>query len=213
MNEKNMKTTTQKLDLYQLHKQEYLAPKRPVLLSTTPAQYLSIRGQGAPGGPRFIECIGGLYGVAFTVKMTRKFAGQGDYAICKLEAQWFFEDHKAEKPKDEWVWNLLIRTPDFITETGRKQAVAVLLKRGKPPEVEEVRLETINEGRCVQMLHVGPYEKERETIAVMRLFAEQQGYQFTGAHHEIYLSDPRRVPAERLRTILRHPVVASKIAP
>jgi hypothetical protein len=80
------------------------------------------------------------------------------------------------------------------------------LKRGKGEEVKRVRLETLAEGQCVQMLHVGPYDKEHETIAVMRTFAEKQEVQFSGKHHEIYLSDPRRVPSERLKTILRQPV-------
>ena len=82
----------------------------------------------------------------------------------------------------------------------------MLLKRGKGEDVKRVRLETLAEGHCVQMLHVGPYEKEHETIAVMRAFAEEQQLQFSGKHHEIYLSDPRRVPPDRLKTILRQPV-------
>ena len=87
-----------------------------------------------------------------------------------------------------------------------RQAVGVLLKRGKGEDVKRVRLESLAEGRCVQMLHVGPYNKEHETIAVMKAFAEKQQLGFSGKHHEIYLSDPRRVPPERLKTILRHPV-------
>ena len=207
---KNMKTT-EKLDLYKLYKNEYVTPKKPVMLQTKPAQYLAIKGQGAPGGERFTACIGALYGVAFTVKMTRKFAGKQDYAVCKLEGQWFFEGDLAKIPKDQWRWKLMIRTPDFITETDRRQAVATLLKKGKSRAVEDVKLETIDEGQCVQMLHVGPYEKECETIAVMRGFVESKGLKFAGPHHEIYLSDPRRVPPERLKTILRAPVVSYQV--
>ena len=195
-----------KIDLYKQHKTEYVTPRKPALIKTNPAQYLAIAGQGAPGGERFTACIGALYGAAFTIKMTRKFAGKQDYAVCKLEGQWFFEGDLAKIPKDKWKWRLLIRTPDFVTQTDLKTAAATLLKRGKSREVEEVKLETINEGQCVQMLHVGPYEKECETIAVMREFAEGRGLRFAGPHHEIYLSDPRRVPPERLKTILREPV-------
>jgi hypothetical protein len=146
--------------------------------------------------------------MAFTIKMTRKFAGKQDYAVCKLEGQWFFYGDPAVIPKDQWRWKLLIRTPDFISDRDLKQAVGTLLKKGKPREVEEVKLEKIDEGQCVQMLHVGPYERENETVALMSKFAESQGLRLTGSHHEIYLSDPRRVPAERLKTILRHPVSA-----
>lgn len=205
-NAKNMKNA-EKLDLYKLHKDEYVAPKKPVLLQIKPAQYLGIKGQGAPGGERFTACIGALYGVAFTIKMTRKFAGKGDYAVCKLEGQWCFEGDLTKIPKEQWKWKLMIRTPEFITEADRKQALVALLKKGKSREVEEVKLEMIDEGRCVQMLHVGPYEKECETIALMRSFAESNGFKLAGPHNEIYLSDPRRVPPERLKTILRVPVV------
>ena len=95
-----------------------------MLLRTQTRAIPGYRGQGAPGGERFTACIGALYGVAFTIKMTRKFAGKGDYAVCKLEGQWFFEGDLAKIPKDQWKWKLMIRTPDFITEADRKQAVA-----------------------------------------------------------------------------------------
>ena len=197
-----------KIDLYKLHKAEYVTPKKPVLVRLKPAQYLAINGQGAPGGERFTAAIGALYGAAFTIKMTRKFAGKQDYAVCKLEGQWFFDGDPGNLPRDQWRWKLMIRTPDFIGQKDLKAAVAMLLKKGKPREVEEVKLETIDEGQCVQMLHVGPYDREPETIVLMRAFAEQQGWRLAGPHHEIYLSDPRRVPPERLKTILRVPAVA-----
>jgi hypothetical protein len=196
---------TAKLDLYKLHKAEYVTPKKPVLVRTKPARYLTIGGQGAPGGARFTACIGALYGAAFTIKMTRKFAGKQDYAVCKLEGQWFFGSEPTAIPKEAWKWKLMIRTPDFIEQKDLQTAVATLLKRGKSREVEEVALETIDEGVCVQMLHVGPYEREGETMALMRRFAEADGLTLAGPHHEIYLSDPRRVPPERLKTILRQP--------
>jgi len=85
-------------------------------------------------------------------------------------------------------------------------AAAVLIEKGKGAEVENVKLETLSEGECVQMLHVGPYENEGESVAVMKIFAEKEGLVFHGRHHDIYISDPRRVPPERLKTILRHPV-------
>ena len=159
--------TQPKIDLYKLHKTEYAATRKPALVELKPATYLAISGQGAPGGEQFTTSIGALYGVAFTIKMTRKFAGKKDYAVCKLEGQWWSEPESdlAKLPPDEWRWKLLIRTPDFIGEADLRQAVAVLLKRGKGEDVKRVRLESLAEGLCVQMLHVGPYQKERETIA------------------------------------------------
>lgn len=196
-----------KLDLYKLHKDEYAAPKKPVLVRTKPARYLAINGQGAPGGTRFTACVAALYGVAFTIKMTHKFAGKQDYAVCKLEGQWFFGAEPAGLPKDKWKWRLMIRIPDFISQEDLKAAAATLLKRGKSPEIEEVTLETIDEGVCVQMLHIGAYETENKSVALMQTFAEAKGFKLSVPHHEIYLSDPRRVPPEQLKTILRVPML------
>jgi len=101
---------------------------------------------------------------------------------------------------------MLIRTPKFVTQQEITQAVAVLLKRGKGAEVQRVRLDALEEGLCVQTLHVGPYADEPTTIATMKSFAESNGLKLSGIHHEIYLSDPRRVAPAKLKTILRHPV-------
>jgi len=198
---------TTKLDLQKLHKAEYLAPTKPVIVETKPALYLTIGGQGAPGGTSFTERIGALYGVAFTIKMAHKFSGKQDYAVCKLECQWFFDGEPDLTPKDRWKWKLMIRTPDFISEKDLQAAVDKLAMRGKAEESEDVKLATIDEGVCAQMVHLGPYETENATIAQMRSFAKSKGLKLIGPHHEIYISDPRRVPPERLKTILREPVV------
>ena len=199
--------TVDKLDLYKLHKADYVAPRKPTLLNIAPATYLAITGRGEPEADAFQTGIAALYSVAFTIKMSSKFAGR-DYTVCKLEGQWW-ADKSAEvfsQPKDQWHWKLLIRAPDFISQEHLDSAQHKLLAKGKPPETRQVKLETIEEGQCVQMLHVGPYEAEGQTIAAMKAFAKEQGLTFHGRHHEIYLSDPRRVPPDRLRTILRHPV-------
>lgn len=201
--------TPQKIDLNKAWKADYVAPSQPVLLNLKKAAYLAIDGEGAPGGNEFETRIGALYAMAYTIKMTRKFGGQQDYTIGKLEAQWWSDapgECFAGASKDQWRWKLMIRTPEFVKPAELEQAVAVLRKRGKPAEVAEVRLETITEGRCVQMLHVGPYDREGDTAAVMEAFAGSKGLQFHGRHHDIYISDPRRVAPERLKTILRHPV-------
>lgn len=201
--------TPDKIDLYKLHKNDYVAAKKPVLVELKPATYLAISGRVEPGGTEFTDKIGALYGVAFTIKMTRKFSGQQDYAVCKLEGQWWCGDCDGDfsrVAKEQWCWKLLIRTPEFVTREELAQAVETLLKRGKTQPIRDVQLETLTEGLCVQMLHVGPYEREPETIALMKAQAANDGLQPHGRHHEIYLSDPRRVPPERLKTILRMPV-------
>jgi hypothetical protein len=202
------KAAAAKLDLYKEHKAEYVTPKKPVLVDIKPANYLTIVGRGEPGGEIFQAKIGALYAVAFTIKMTKKFAGR-DYKVCAPEALWWGTAGRPDffrEPSDRWNWKLMIRTPEFIKKPDLAEAVEKLKAKGKGPEVAEVQLETISEGRCVQMLHVGPYDREPETVAQMAAFVKESGLSFHGLHHEIYLSDPRRVAPERLRTILRLPV-------
>jgi len=199
----------QKLDLYKEHREDYVASRKaPALVEVSAGSYLTISGRGEPGGDVFVARVGALYSVAFTIKMTRKFAGAGDYKVCHLEGLWWGpgKGDFFDLPRDQWRWKLLIRVPDFITPAEIEQARQALAAKGKPPECNEVKLESIAEGLCVQMLHVGPYSTEPQTIRVMWEFAKEDGLSFHGRHHEIYLSDPRRVPPERLRTILRNPV-------
>lgn len=199
--------TAPKLDLYEINKSEYAASAKPALIQMRPATYLSIEGRGAPGSTAFTDAIGALYGIAFTVKMTRKFAGLEDYSVCKLEALWPNWEANAAS-KDQWTWQLLIRTPEFITRNDIRQAAETLTKRSKGAGTDRVELRTLNEGLCVQAMHIGSYDTEEKTIAAMRAFAEKHGLRISGTHHEIYLSDPRRVPEAKLKTILREPVTA-----
>ena len=197
-----------KFDIYREFAADYVTPKQPVFVEIKRAPYLGISGRGEPGGKAFQSAIGALYNVAFTVKMARKFAGR-DYTVSKLEGLWWVDDAKQsflDASPQSWNWRLMIRVPDFITEKEVTAAIEKLLGKGKPREVGEVRIEELIEGKCVQMLHVGPYDRERPTIAQMSAFAGQNGAKFHGLHHEIYLSDPRRVAPAKLRTILRHPV-------
>lgn len=198
----------EKLDLHKKHKSEYVTPKKPTLVEVGPAGYLAIPGRGEPGGEVFAAKIQAMYSMAFTIKMARKFAGR-DYKVCHLEGLWW-AGRKGQDlfrvPPSRWNWKLLIRVPTFIGPADLKKAATALLEKQKPAEVAEVKLEKIEEGLCVQMLHVGPYYEEGKSIARMTEFAEANGLSFHGLHHEIYLSDPRRVPPQRLRTILRHPV-------
>jgi len=200
--------TAPKLDLYKAHKAEYVTPKKPVLIQTQRAKYLAITGRGAPAGEAFQKAVGALYNVAYTLKMAKKSAGK-NYKVCNLEGLWWGENEAenfATQPSDTWNWKIVIRVPDFISAKDLKDAIGTLKEKGKPPETAEVKLEKLDEGQCVQMLHVGPYAKEAETISQMLALATERGLSCHGLHHEIYLSDPRRVPPERLRTILRLPV-------
>ena len=199
--------TAEKVDLYKLHKAQYVTPKKPVLLDVQPARYLSISGTGSPAGEEFQAKIAALYGTAFTLKFEAKSAGY-DYAVCKLEGIYWTDlggPGFESLPMGEWHWDLIVRTPDFVTAEQLKAAQTKMLAKGVP-QAANVAFQTIREGKCVQMLHLGPYSEEKATIESMCAFARGEGYEFGDKHHEIYLSDPRRVAPEKLKTILRIPV-------
>lgn len=199
---------TEKIDLFRQFKAEYKAVQKPAIIETAKSQYLSIEGLGEPGGKVFEDAIGALYSMAFTIKMTRKADGLGDYAVCKLESVWFSDEDEnfANLPKEKWQWIMMIRTPDCVTKADLKKAAAAIIGKGKSQTVNNVKLETLNEGTCVQALHVGPYDQVEKTIEPMARFAEDEDYRISGRYHEIYLSDPRRVAPEKLKTIIRLPI-------
>ncbi len=202
------RAASDKLDLYAKHKNEYIAGKLPALVQVGPARYLAIAGRSAPGAEEFTRAIESLYNVAFTIRMARKFAGK-DYAVTKLEGLWW-RDAGASDPPDLftiWNWQMLLRVPPFVSKREVASTIETLIAKGKSDNVRSVELIELTEGKCVQILHVGPYTEEQESIAKLRSFAEQAGRSLSGKHHEIYLSDPRRVKPPQLKTILRYPVV------
>lgn len=197
-----------KLDLYATYRADYAAKRVPSIVNVGPARYLAIEGRGAPEDSAFQASVGALYAVAYTVKMARKSAGS-DYKVAPLEGLWWtgrVHHHFLRAPRKSWRWELLIRTPDFVTKSELSRTLRALLERGKPALVKSVQLISGKEGRCVQALHVGPYATEPDTIARMLEVAAAAGYKVHGTHHEIYLSDPRRAKPEKLRTILRLPL-------
>jgi hypothetical protein len=200
--------TSKKIDLFRQLTTDYKQAKKPILFQSTPGQYLAINGSGKPGCVAFQQAVAALYSMAFTAKMTRKAAGLGDYVVCKLEALWWAEGNVAisQVDQDLWQWKLMIRTPDCVSKIDLHSARQALQDKGKASGVEKIVMEIIDEGYCVQMLHVGPYEKEHETIGTMQAFMFDHDVKPLGHHHEIYVSDPRRIKPERLKTILRQPV-------
>ncbi len=198
-----------KIDLFKEHKEEYVAAKKPVILTVARAKYLMVSGKGAPGGEEFDCKVGALYAMAYTIKMTRKFAGLQDYVICKLECRWSLpgggrDFHKV--PLEKWLWQMLIRTPDFIGKKDRNEAAGKLVEKGKGEGSESVILDHLSREKCVQMLHVGPYDQEGATAEIMLAKVKDDGFEPGEIHHEIYISDPRRVAPEKLKTILRIPL-------
>jgi len=198
----------EKIDLFKLHKADYLLAKEPKLIKVSAGHYLTIDGVGAPGSTSFDDAVMALYAMAYTIKMTRKKNAKGDYVICKLEARYWSSTKQclSEVDKSQWHWQLMIRTPDIVEQADIIQAAKVLAAKGKTPSVHQVKMNKFEFSNCVQMLHIGAYEDEHHTIKKMLDFANKQNLTPKSEHCEVYISDPRRVPAERLKTILRMPI-------
>ena len=195
-----------KVDLYREHRAEYVQPADPQIVPVPRASYLMIEGRGAPGGPEFQERIGGLYAMAYTTKMRLKGEGT-DYRVMGLEGLYEIPEGAPEVWADPKTleWRLIMRVPEFVSAGDLKASLKALTQRHRlTPAARSVRLRRWTEGTCVQMLHVGPYDAEGPDVARMAEFARAHGYELRGPHHEIYLSDPRRVPPARLRTLLRY---------
>jgi hypothetical protein len=199
----------EKTDLKKELKTLYAASARRAGVVEVPnLKYLMIEGAGHPeDNPAWQEAIGALYGVAYTVKFALKRETGNDFAVTPLESLWWVEGGKSlcEAPKEEWRWALLVPVPAFV-DAGAARAAAKKVASEKTPAAARMRLKSWKEGRAIQMLHVGPYGEIGRTIEKMREAAAEAGLEFSGKRHEIYMSDPRRVAPERLKTIVRIPV-------
>lgn len=203
----------EKLDYKKEYKDLYLPPKKPVRIQVPKIQYLMIDGQGAPEGESYQEAIALLYSVAFTIKMSKMSGSQPegyfDYVVPPLEGLWNCSEKGYDPDRNQWKWTSLLRQPEFVTQEVFRQAADQAAKKKPELDYARLRLETYDEGLCVQMLHTGPYSREQETIDTLAAFLEKEGlaYDHGRRHHEIYLSDPRRCAPERLKTVLRLPAM------
>lgn len=204
-------------DFKKEYKELYLPPKTPQLVSVPPINYIAVRGIGDPNEENgaYKAAIGLLYGVAYTIKMSkrsdRRIEGFFDYVVPPLEGFWRQEgvDGFDYTRKDLLHWISVIRLPDFVTRADLDWAVAEASKK-KKQDFSKVEFLNVDEGLCVQAMHNGPYDDEPATIAAMDEFVRENGYanDFSDArqHHEIYLSDVNKVEPARLKTVIRHPV-------
>ncbi len=197
------------IDLRKKLKPLYTASARtPVILEVPAAGCLMVDGTGEPGGTVFQEAVGSLYSVAYTLKFRFKKEKSVDYPVMALEGLWHADsmDHFLSQERKDWTWTLFIVLPDVVTRKDVQSAIVDVKKKAKFPRFPAVRFERFAEGTCAQVLHVGPYSTERETIDRLHAFLAERGYRPRGSHHEIYLGDPRRAKPENLKTILRQPV-------
>lgn len=199
------------------YKEFYMPEKKPSIVMVPSMNYIGVRGQGDPNEEEgeYKQSIGLLYGIAYTIKMSKKgnhqMDGYFDFVVPPLEGFWWQDGVKGVdySRKEDFRWISLIRLPDFVTRDEYQWAVEEGTRK-KKKDFSKVEFLSIDEGLCVQCMHIGPYDAEPETVALMHEFIDQQGYTLDITderhHHEIYLSDARKVAPEKLKTVIRHPI-------
>ena len=188
--------------------------KTPTIIKIPEMTYFMIDGTGDPNtSEEYKDIVQILYNISYTLKMKiiKKETPDKDYVVPPLEGLWYMPkmDEWSMEDKEKWQWTMMIRIPDFIEDTQIKKALKILKETKNPSFFSKLRYEQYDEGTCVQIMYLGPYDEEPPTIKKMHQFAEKNGYILNGHHHEIYLSDPRRIEPERLKTILRQPIIKS----
>ena len=196
-----------KLDLVKENKSHYRAGKKPEIVKFGAASYLSTEGKGEPAGESFVSKVESLYQLAYGIKKVCKDRGN-DFGVPKLEGLWWVESDKPalDVPRNEWCWKLLVRMPDFVTQEIISSVQPEVVKKKNNKLISDIQFEIIAEGKCIQMMHVGPYSTEKETINLLKAFISENGLSVNGLHHEIYLSDPRKTEPSKMKTIIRYPV-------
>lgn len=201
------------------YKEFYMPPKTPTIITVPSMNYIAVRGQGNPNEEdgAYKQAIGLLYGIAFTIKMSKKgnrqIEGYFDYVVPPLEGFWWQDGVQGidYSHKENFKWISLIRLPDFVTKADYEWAVSEAAAK-KKTDFSKVEFLTYDEGLCVQCMHIGSYDNEPATVQLMHEFIEREGYALAISdkrfHHEIYLSDARRVAPEKLKTVIRHPIAA-----
>lgn len=204
-------------DFKKEYKEFYMPKNVPEIVTVPKANYLAVRGHGNPNdeGGAYQQAVGILYALAYTLKMSYKtdhrIDGFFEYVVPPLEGFWWQDgvDGIDYENKDKFNWISVIRLPDFVTKADFDWAVETAAKK-KKLDCSAAEFLTIDEGLCVQIMHIGPFDNEPATIALMDSFLAENGYATditdTRLHHEIYLSDARRVAPEKWKTVIRHPI-------
>ncbi len=204
-----------KLDLSKTFKACYSAKNKPEIIEIEKAQFLSIEGKGDPSEKAYADKLQALYATAYTIKFMNKALDQ-DFVVAKLEGLWSFDEEKYKNigiseapkqvPRSEWNYRMMIRMPDFVTQDQLTAAIKKVVEVKQITLAADITLFVMHEGKCVQMMHSGPFNTEPETLLIMKAFIDAHGFQRNGLHHEIYLSDFNKTAPEKLKTILREPI-------
>ena len=204
-------------DFKKEYKEFYLPKEKPSLVEVPKVSYIAVKGKGDPNEEDgdYKKAIGMLYAVAYTLKMSYKtdhrIDGFFEYVVPPLEGFWWQDGVNGidYSDKSSFNWISVIRIPDFITEADISWAKETALKK-KKLDCSAVKMLTIDEGLCVQIMHIGSYDDEPRSVALMDSFIKEQGYvndiNDKRLHHEIYLSDARKVSPDKLKTVIRHPI-------
>jgi hypothetical protein len=181
------------------------------VVEVPPMNFLMIDGHGDPNVAQdYVHAVEALYAVAYKVKFLSKTATGKDYVVPPLEGLWWAEDMESftqARDKSKWDWTMMIMTPDWVKSTLLDQALQEVRTKKHPPGLDKMKSQMYDEGLCVQIMHVGSYDEEGPTLARMHQeWIPQNGFVENGKHHEIYLSDPRRVEPKKLKTVLRQPL-------
>ena len=204
-------------DFKKEYKEFYLPKSKPEIVDVPPMNFIAVRGKGNPNEEdgEYKQAVGLLYAIAYTIKMSykgdRKIDGYFEYVVPPLEGFWWQDgiDGIDYSDKSTFNWISVIRLPDFVSIRDFEWAKTEV-ERKKKLDCKKAEYLTVHEGLCVQIMHIGPFDKEPETVAVMDSYIKENGYEndFSDErlHHEIYLSDPRKANPEKLKTVIRHPV-------
>lgn len=204
-------------DFKKEYKEFYMPKSKPEIVQVPKANYIAVRGQGDPNEAdgAYQQAIGVLYAVAYTLKMSyktdHKMEGFFEYVVPPLEGFWWQENTDGVDCADKsaFHWISVIRLPDFVTQKDFAWAVETASKK-KKLDCSSAEFLTVDEGLCVQIMHLGPFDEEPASVALMDAYLAENGYtndwSETRLHHEIYLSDARKVPPEKWKTVIRHPI-------
>ncbi len=193
----------------------YMPKDKPQMIEVPPIKFIMTDGSGDPNSGSFQEAVELLYGLSFTIKMSKKKGSQPEgyfeYVVPPLEGLWWIDGGVFSFDKrDNWKYTVMIRQPEFVNDDAFSLACCELKKKKPSLITENARLETFHEGLCVQIMHTGPYSTEPLSMAKIEDFILREGLKDTlkagGKHHEIYISDPRKSKPETMKTVLRHPV-------
>jgi hypothetical protein len=205
---------TDKFNIADLYPKLYTAKQKKPEIVTVPAlRVLAINGEGALSGPRFQDSVSALYTVAYSIKfMPRRdivIDGYTDFKVPALEVLWRMRNggvFDATK-KDQWLWEVFIVVPGFVTQAIVKQAIELIKVKKPNNRYDDLHISSLQEKKAAQVLHVGSHEKVADDIELLQAYIKRIGYKPSARYHEIYLSDPLRTAKNKLKTILRQPIV------